>query len=236
MKKLQLIIICCILAVSYSCQDDEGITATVPPQIKFESENPFQEDSLIHAAEGKTFTIEATLTDDVGLKSFTVQKPDWNLNNTVDLTKYYTTTLNEYKVAYSFGIPYELNADSIYTLKLSATNLGDLSITKEFYIRLDGDYKAPEITDVVPGNNEIISSNDVSISFRIAEDVKMKYVIFELPVLNIKDSITSFKGGKGYNHDEVYTISKNGKYNFKIRAYDMYLNENSKTINFTINN
>jgi hypothetical protein len=81
----------------YSCKKQEGITATEPPHIDFSSvENPFQEDSIIHAAKGKTFTIEALLLDQVGIKSFNVYYPDWYLNNTEWIAQVIDGSYREY--------------------------------------------------------------------------------------------------------------------------------------------
>jgi hypothetical protein len=220
----------------YSCKKEEVITATEPPYIDFSSvENPFQEDSIIHAAKGKSFTIEALLLDQVGIKSFNVHYPDWYLNNTIVLTEYYPDEiLYDYDLSFNFKVPGDVDEEEEFVLKLTTTNLGNLYTEKNVVIRLDGDYVAPVILDIEPGNNSTVSSQGFRIKFRVQDNEKLKYVVFKFPHENVYDSITSFRGGKAYSYDQPFEGLPNGKYDFYIRAVDMYENSREKSVNFSI--
>lgn len=220
----------------YSCKKEEGITATEPPYIDFSTvENPFQEDSIIHAAKGKTFTIEALLLDQVGIKNFNVYYPDWYLDNTIELTEYYPDeVLYEYDLSFNFRVPSDVDEDEEFVLKLSSTNLGNLSTEKSIVLKMDGDYVAPTITDIEPGNNSTLPSYGFRIKYRVQDNVQLKYVVFKFPQENLYDSITSFRGGKAYNYDQAFEGLPDGKYDFYIRAVDMFENSREKNVNFSI--
>ena len=219
-----------------SCDQDEGVAATNAPEVDFSGvENPFQEDSIIHAAVAKTFTIEAILRDEVGLKSFRLYYPEWFLDNTILLTEYYPKeTLFEYAMSYHFLVPADADPEEDYILTLTATNLGDLSTEREIIVRMDGDYTAPTITNIEPGNNTIHPPQDFHIRFRVQDDEELKYVVFKFPHAGVYDSITSFRGGKAYNYDQPYENLPNGKYDFYIRAVDRFENSREKNVNFSI--
>jgi len=220
----------------YSCKEEEGITATEPPHIDFSSvENPFQEDSIIHAARGKTFTIEALLLDQVGIKSFNVYYPDWYLDNTIELTEYYPDEiLYDYDLSFNFKVPGDVDEEEEFVLKLTTSNLGNLYTEKNVVIRLDGDYVAPTITDIEPGNNSTNPSEGFRIKYRVQDNEELKYVVFKFPHENIYDSITSFRGGKAYSYDQAFEGLPDGKYDFYIRAVDMFENSREKNVNFSI--
>jgi len=219
-----------------ACEKEESVTATLSPDIEFVTgKSPFQEDSIIHAAKGKKFTIEAILRDEAGLKSFHVYYPDWYLDNTIDLARYYPDqVLKVYDLSYNFTVPGDVDEENEYVIKLSATNHGGLTSQRNLIIRLDGDYEAPKISEIVPGNNATVSASNFSIQFKVQENVQLKYILFEFPFRNVYDSITSFRGGKGYTYNESYNGLPAGSYNFSIKAVDMFENTRERYINFSI--
>jgi len=219
-----------------TCEGDSGITATDPPGVDLSMvENPFQEDSIIHAAPGKTFSVHARLTDEVGLKEFRFFYPDWYLDNTVDLTWYYPDeTLYEYDMAFQFRVPADASYEEEFVLQYTATNLGGLSSEKQFLVRMDGDYEAPRIFDVAPANNEILPSDGFRIGFKVSENEELKYVVFRFPAASAYDSVTSFRGGKAFSYDEPFEGLAEGNYDFTIRAVDMFENAREKNVNFLI--
>ncbi len=237
MKHVAAILLLFSMAWLSSCNTSGGeITATDPPVILLSSgESPFQEDSIIHAAVGKTFTVSAELLDVVGMKSFNLYYPDWYLDNTILLTEYYPgETLHEYDMSFNFKVPNDVDPEEEFRLNLTATNLGNLSAQTEVIVRLDGDYIPPSITEVEPGNNSTVLSAGLHIKFRVQDNEELKYVVFWFPEASVYDSITSFRGGKAYSYDESYEFLDNGKYSFSITAVDMFENRREKNIDFTI--
>ncbi len=238
MKNVVGIFLLVTMAWLQSCEKEGGITASVPPGVAYNSvDNPYQEDSVIHAAVGKTFTIGADLTDIVGLKSFNLYYPDWYLNNTIDLTEFYPNEiLYEYAMSFNFKVPSDVDAESEYILKLTATNLGGLYTEKDVSVRMDGDYNAPVISDIEPGNNAILPAAGLRVKFKVKEDEELKYVVFHFPGAGVYDSITSFRGGKAYSYDEPYDHLPEGKFDFTIKAVDMFENTREKSVTFIISN
>lgn len=219
-----------------SCDKDPEITATEAPGVEFPAgENPFQNDSIIHAAVGKKFTINATLSDAVGLTSFNLYYPDWYLNNTIDLTHFYPDeTLLEYKMSFHFEVPDDVDQDEEYHIRLTVTNLGNLFTERELVVRMDGDYSSPTISEVWPVNNSTVPSAGMQISFRVQDDRELKYVVFDFPGGMVYDSITSFRGGKAYSYDEAFEDLAAGNYSFSIKAVDSFENFREKNVDFTI--
>jgi len=238
MKKVVGIILIMSVAWLHSCTKEGGITATHPPDLVFSSgESPFQEDSIIHAAAGKKFNVAAYLTDEVGLKSFNFYYPDWYLDNTINLTEFYPgKTLLEYDLSFNFTVPKDVDPEEEFSLGLTTTNLGGLSSERNVIVRLDGDYNAPVISNIEPGNNAILPSEGLRVKFRVQEDEKLKYVVFYFPGAAVYDSITSFRGGKAYSYDEAYDHLSEGKYSFTIKAVDMFENTREKSVAFIISN
>lgn len=236
MKKIRGILLVCSIIWLISCDGEDGITASELPRVDFSSvENPFQEDSIIHAAIGKSFTIEALLLDEVGMKSFTLYYPEWYLDNTINLTEFYPDeTLYEYTMSFNFKVPGDVDEDEEFVIKLTATNLGNLHTEKDIIIRMDGDYTPPTITDIEPGNNATVSSQGFRIKFKVQDNEELKYVLFKFPHAHVYDSITSFRGGKAYSHDQPFEDLSDGKYDFYIKAVDMFENSREKNVNFSI--
>jgi len=219
-----------------SCDQGNGIETTEAPRVDFANiTNPFQEDSLVHAAPGERLRLEAWLRDEVGIQRFHLYYPLWDLDNTIEVAEYYPDrVLYEYLLSFGFEVPPDTDPDEEYILMLTVTNRGGLTTEREVYVAMDGDYQSPVISEVSPGNNEIVEGDAVNIKFRVQENEELKYVVFHFPAMEIYDSVTSFRGGKAYAYDQVFDGLTEGKYRFTIRARDMYENSREKEVNFLI--
>jgi hypothetical protein len=236
MKNVAGILLFLLVLGSLSCDNGEEIAATDPPGVVFSSGgNPFQDDNIIHAAVGERFILYADLSDGVGLRSFNLFYPDWYLDNTIDLTAYYPDeTLLEYGMSFGFEVPDDVEQDGEFLLQLTVTNLGGLSTEKEIVVRLDGDYNPPDISEVEPVNNAVVSPTGLRIAFRVQEDRELQYVVFRFPQTAVYDSITSFRGGKAFSYDEPFGELSAGKYTYTIKAMDMFDNAREKSVDFII--
>jgi len=236
MKRIAGSILFLLVMGLVACDKEPEITASEAPEVVFPSgEDPFQDDSIIHAAVGKTFTINAALSDAVGLLNFNLYYPDWYLDNTIDLTHFYPgETLMEYDMSFNFEVPDDADQEEEYSLRLRVTNLGELYTEKELVVRLDGDYSSPTITEVWPINNSTVPSAGMHITFRVQDDRELKYVVFDFPGGMVYDSVTSFRGGKAYFYDEPFEDLVAGDYSFSIRAFDSFENSREKNVDFTI--
>jgi len=164
MKNFGFILLLIALILITGCKKDDEITASEAPGISFISdENGFQEDDVIRGAQGQTMTIRAELTDDVGIKSFRIFYPEWDLDNTVDVAQYYPDqVLTTYTMEYNFLIPDDADNYKNHEINLTITNLGNLNTETTFTVEMDGDYEAPVITNLYPGNNSTVLSRSHS--------------------------------------------------------------------------
>ena len=147
----------CLLLVA-GCKKDEDITAELPPDITYLSDDQgYQDEDVISGAPGVKMTIQAEFTDAVGIKSFRLVYPEWNLDNTIDLTEIYPgVVITNYTMEYNFKIPENADESKNHEIALIVTNLGDLSAQGSFTVMLNGDFEAPQITNVYPGNNSTV--------------------------------------------------------------------------------
>lgn len=120
-----------ISAISSSCKKSDSIpSAPNPPKIVMSND-------VIITTLGADFFMEADLTDDVGLKSFTLRYDDWYLYNTVSLTD--PANPKSYHVKYKFKMP-DTAANKIHSITLTATNIGNNETSNQFKILLNSDF------------------------------------------------------------------------------------------------
>jgi len=233
-----LVLICMLLGllVWSSCQKDDKITAEQPPGISYISDDKgYQVDNVISAAKGVTLTIRAELTDPVGIKSFRLTYPDWDLDNLISLTEYYPgEVLTSYTMEFNFYVPDDADDSKVHELFLTVTNLGDLSSESIISVNLNGDYAAPVVSNLSPGNNATVPPDNVSISFDVTDDISLKYVVVEIPVLEVYDSIIEFEDPKTYSYLKVLDEPYDESYAYYVRAADHFNNESLHDVAFNM--
>jgi len=205
---------------------EDEITATKPPAIAFISDdNGFQTENIIKGAQGQTMTFRAEISDDVGLKSFRLYYPDWDLNNTIDLTAFYPNeVLKTYTIEYIFLIPVDADESANHEFNLIITNLGNLVTNSGFTVTLDGDYEKPEITNLYPGNNATVPPEGLKITFDATDNLGLKYVVVEIPSHSLYDSITSFNDPKNFHYQKFISGNVAESYTYSIRVNDHFNN------------
>jgi hypothetical protein len=130
--------ICIIIAGCKKDKNKEVITdAPNPPKITLSNE-------IIITTLGAEFFMEADLTDDVGLKSFTIRYDDWYLYNTVPLTD--LGSPKSYRVKYKFRMP-DTAANKIHSITLTATNVGNNATAKQYKVSLNTDFPKMYLTE-----------------------------------------------------------------------------------------
>jgi hypothetical protein len=228
MKRTFIPILFVLLIILSGCKKKEDeITANAPPTIAFISdENGFQINDLIKGAVGQTMTFRADIADDVGIKSFQIYYPDWDLNNTVDLIAYYPNeVLNNYTIEYIFLIPEDAIQSINHEIKLNVTNRGNLTLNSGFTVTLDGDYEAPSITNLYPGNNATVPPEGLKLSFDVTDNLGLQYVVVEVPSHNLYDSITSFSDSKNFHYQKFISGVVAESYTYSIRVNDHFNNK-----------
>ncbi len=128
-----------ILAITFisivivGCKKDKVETlpdAPTPPTIALSND-------VIITTLGADFTMEADLTDLVGLKSFTLRYDDWFLFNEVSLAD--IGNPKSYKVKYKFKMP-DTAANKIHSITLTATNVGNNASSKQYKVTINTDF------------------------------------------------------------------------------------------------
>jgi hypothetical protein len=116
-----------------ACKKDDAEklpAAPNPPQITLGND-------VIFTSLGADFYMEADLTDEVGLKSFTLRYDDWYLYNTISLKD--SGYPKNYHVKYKFRMP-DTAANKIHSISLTVTNVGGTQSAAQFKISLNADF------------------------------------------------------------------------------------------------
>ena len=119
-----------ISTISSCKKSDSTPSAPNPPKIVMSND-------VIITTLGADFFMEADLTDDVGLKSFTLRYDDWYLYNTVSLAD--SGNPKSYHVKYKFKMP-DTAANKIHSITLTATNVGNNATSNQFKVLLNSDF------------------------------------------------------------------------------------------------
>jgi len=236
MKSSIVILIVLGLLILNSCKKEDEITAESPPNVEFISDDSgFQQDNVIAGAVGETMNVKAKLTDAVGIKSFSLSYPDWNLGNTIDLTEYYPgQVLYNYTMDYNFLIPADADESKNHELKLTVINLGNLSTTKTITVVMDGDYEAPVISNIIPGNNSTVPGETINVSFDVSDNISLDYVVFEIENFNYYDSIYVFDNPKFFTYSKNINVDPNTTYYYSIKTADHFSNHTLQAVQFNI--
>jgi len=125
-----LLMMSVILLIMGCSKDDTTAVSTNPPKISITND-------VIITTLGSDFYMEADLSDDAGLKSFTLRYDDWYLYNTISLDD--LGNPKTYHVKYKFKMP-DTAANKIHSITLTATNTGYATQSSQFKILLDADF------------------------------------------------------------------------------------------------
>jgi hypothetical protein len=226
-----------ILVIFSTCKKEENtITATVPPDIEFSSDdNDYQNGNMISGAAGQTMTVRATFTDEVGIKSFRIAYPEWHLDNNIDLaTIHQGETLKTYAFEYNFLIPEDADNAKNHNIQLVVTNLGNLSTEADIIVTLDGDYESPVIFNEFPGNNSTVPEEGLALRFDVTDNKGLKFVVVEFPQLGFYDSISEFEDPKSFSYEKNLNLPGNESYEYAIRAEDHFTNGSASNLRFTV--
>jgi hypothetical protein len=138
--KLLAIIACICIALAGCKKDKETVPdAPNPPKVVLNNE-------IIITTLGSEFFMEADLTDDVGLKSFTLRYDDWFLYNTISLAD--SNNPKSYHVKYKFRMP-DTAANKIHSITLTATNVGNKETAKQYKVSLNTDFPKMYLTETI---------------------------------------------------------------------------------------
>ena len=133
-----------------NCNPEEPIVDPTAPVIDLTTEN-------ISTAPGFQFVIEAEVSDDVGIKSINLEKTDWFLDKTIDLSD---STRKEYQLSYKFLTP--ADAETVpHTLTVSVEDVGGNIVSEQVTLTMDRDVIPPLIKISKPESGSLIEGGDI---------------------------------------------------------------------------
>ena len=138
----------------------------------------------------------------------------------------------EYELAYEFLAPKDTKNEDVYKVNLALEDVSGNVVTKELTLHLDGDFNAPNFSNVSPqdGTVQLLESKmELSLSFKVTDDSGLDSVYVEEPILGIMERI-KLNGEKEYSFNKTYSLpSKPEEYELKITAIDNFVEANRKT-------
>jgi hypothetical protein len=151
MRKLLIFLMVVMVALILpNCNPEEPIVDPTAPVIDLMTEK-------ISTAPGFQFVIQAEVSDDVGIKSINLEKTDWYLDKTIDLSD---STRKEYQLSYKFLTPPEAELVP-HTLTVSVEDVGGNIVSAEVTLIMDRDVTPPLIQVSKPESGSLIEGGDI---------------------------------------------------------------------------
>lgn len=194
MKSLFRLSALLMLLCFMGCSDDEGISypTSNAPEIKVLRDE-------LYSNPNRKFVIKADLKDDLGLKSLKIVIPEFYLDKEIVFPT--DTLVTEYELAYEFLAPKDTKNEDVYKVNLALEDVSGNVVTKELTLHLDGDFNAPNFSNVSPqdGTVQLLESKmELSLSFKVTDDSGLDSVYVEEPILGIMERI-KLNGEKEYS-------------------------------------
>lgn len=219
-KNYLYLLVCCLLTISLvGCDENSDGYPVVDgksPSITMVSSN-------IMTEPGGQFKIEAEIADADGIASIELSAPYMYLEKTIDLLSIYDEILTSYDLDYSFKVRNDEIASS-FKIAITVTDVcGNISV-EEISINLDGDYYAPEFTDV-PDNVitfAIVNEEDIifNLQFRVRDNKSLDYAEVSIPEIEYSERIEA-DGKNTLSFAETFTFpSEESTYSLNITVFD----------------
>lgn len=231
MKKMKLLFFLALFSAFIGCENNSPkYPASNNPTIVVPSDE-------IYGAPNRKFEIKASLGDDLGLKSVEIKIPELQLDKVIAFST--TPLLKAYDLSYNFLIPQGLVITNTYTVELLLTDVSDNIVTKKVTLRLDGDFVAPQLTNLKPVDASVVfksANTKVTVSFNATDVTGIDNLSVSCAALGINDVVT-VGGAKSYTYSKTFSIpAVLASYDILITAKDNFLTPNEATtkINFSV--
>lgn len=202
---LCFVMLCMCVAVFFTgcSSDDDGFQDVdgQAPAIALSTDH-------IQTAAGRQFTIEGTVTDKDGISTIQLECADLYLNKTIDLIDIYEKPLETYDLKYKFNV----QADEIgeqFTVKVTVTDIGGRSVSRDVRITLDGDFENPTFIIAPDADVTVLIKNETTfkLSFSVSDDRSLDYVTIDIPGIDGFDSRrVDAEGKKSFGFTEKITL------------------------------
>ena len=216
------------LCLTTSCDDDEDSYADVDGA----SPTMVLASSHIQSAAGRTFTIEATLTDNDGIAYVDLDCEDLYLDKTIDILTIYDGPLTSYDLSYSYALSSSETQES-FTVVITVTDVGGRSVSDEVLVTLDGDFASPVFTQAPDSEVTVLLKSETTfkLSFVITDDTGLDYVLVNIPgVDDYEDLELDADGALSFSYSEKIPLpSEAATYNITLTAYDLVGNSTVAT-------
>ncbi|MDR0394288.1 MAG: hypothetical protein LBH77_03925 [Tannerella sp.] len=230
MKKRKLIfLMLCMPVITFftgvftGCGNDDGFADVdgQKPAMSLETEH-------IQTAAGRRFVIAGTVTDKDGIATIQLECAELYLNKTINLIEIYEKPLETYELRYGFNLQSNETGDR-FTVKITVTDVGGRSVSYEVLVTMDGDFENPTFT-VSPDKTVTVlikSETKYSLSFSVADDRALDYVIIDIPgIAGFENRKVDAEGKRSFAFSEKIILpDRITDYNVRITAVDRKGNE-----------
>lgn len=215
MKKtlFALYIIISFSGLFLSCNDnDKYSNDAAVPEITLSADE-------VYYVPGREFTIEATITDDVGLQSVYLYCEALDLD---DLVTFGRGRVTDFQLRYPFFVPTGLSTDGMHEVIIEVTDLSGKKTEKILTVRLDGDIDAPVFLKVPQARLDLLSKENLAytLQFEMQDNKQLGSLHILCTELSIDKEIP-LSGTSAVHNEPIELGSGTGTYNFIFTLKDV---------------
>ncbi len=198
-----------------ACEDDEFQFPVSEPLISTSSET-------ISSLPGGDLTLEATLTDPVGLQSVEVVYTPWNLTETISLSG-----AEEHLLSYVISVPNTEPVGSTHDILITATNVNGVIMERVQRVVLNQDETAPVISNNTQAGVAFLGDGtDATLEISVSDNLGI--ATFTIVGPSFSESIQV--GANSYSYSRDLNVQQQGLYNFEITVEDEWGNSAEETV------
>jgi hypothetical protein len=177
----------CLVLIVYGlsgCKDDQKPIVNSSPAISLTK-------PTIETYPNNQFTIEASITDEAGIKSIHLSNQEWLLNKTIVLEG----SNKEYSLKYKFLVPANEVVDSQHSIKVVVTNIGDKTTEVTLPVNLTLDVTKPSMVVSKPTDqssyfiNTQSGANEFKIEVALSDDKGLASLTVKNAGLGLGDAV-----------------------------------------------
>ncbi|MEM7109928.1 MAG: hypothetical protein AAF519_17005 [Bacteroidota bacterium] len=205
----------CILLLLVGCGEED---------FDFPASQPLVNGSTaLSTLPGGTLTVNARITDPVGLQTVDLTYQAWDLAQSEALSNGETA----YDYSSAVAVPANAVAGSTHSLILSTTNVNGVMTEFPITVTLDQDVTAPTLADNTPVGVTFLGDGD-DVTLEIAVEDDMELATFTITGTNFSEKIDI--GSNKYTYTQSLNIQKEGVYDFTIEVTDVAGNTSSTLV------